>query len=449
MCKTLYLPGMVIASWHGVAVYEDDGNGDFRRCNNWYWSTGYHQHYEVARHDSGSYWVPASTHPPHSWTRPVPIEGDQPVTRGGVNPSGSEYRPDGVYIWIPRVPGDYTPGQSNNCVACRPPLAPPNPAVTVSTAPSTALAQVHQQLDTILAQPDSDQLAAADGNSFQDSDGLISFVNLSTDLVTNNASYKIGTEVFDKMANFFSTLRVKVFTAMKNGEIKPLQSDSAPESQWDPAVTHYMEYLLQESGGLTNYSITQETYSETQYLVDFSTDFLKLLFDVTSVPNAIISGITKFVTGVGESLRHGWDDRTRNYSIALLGQCHEAVPEDGEESYRYFPKLKYYHLAVSASQSEFTTPCSKIQKITFDFAYEYYVTGVAAAVLDPTSNAYLRFNGMLEKAQAVNYKDADNKLDIILNGVTSTGPGTVNIFSANLANYPTISTTPRKRLTPA
>jgi hypothetical protein len=456
MCKNLYLPGTTISSWPGVVVLLNDGNGNFHRTN-WPWSTTYHEHYEVASFAGGSYWVPASTSPPNWWPHPVRIEGDRPVTSHGVNPSGREFRPSGVYIWIPRIPNEYTPGVSYNRVVCSPPASAPRlqaeaPVAQLATSVPSAggLEAAHQRLDALLAQP---IVLAADAatNAFQDSDGLISFVNLSSDLVTNKDEFKTGIAVFDKIANFFATLRIKVYTAMKSGAVAPLQGDTAPTSQWDPAVTHYMEFLLQETGGLTDYSITQETYSDTQYLAEFSTSFIKLLFDAVTVPTSIVSGVTSFISGVGNSLRASWDNRERTYQVALLGQCHEAVQENatGDPVYRYFPKLKYYHLTVTATQSEFTTSCSTVRKITFSFAYEYYITAVAAAVLDKTSADYTKFTGFLNKAQAANYKDAENKLDAILGGTVSSGPGALSTFNVELGAYPEVHAAPIKRLVPA
>ncbi|MET1073181.1 MAG: hypothetical protein ABWY11_11095, partial [Umezawaea sp.] len=211
-----------------------------------------------------------------------------------------------------------------------------------------------------------------------------------------------------------------------------------PLTQWDLAVTHYMQYLLQESGGLTDYAITEESYSETQVVAEFSAGFVKLLFDAATVPSSIIGGVTSFISGVGSTLRTSWDDRERTYAIALLGQCHEAVQQttDDPPTYRYFPKLKYYHLTVDSHQSEFTSDCATVRKITFNFKYESYVTAVAAAVLDESSAAYKSFTAFLDKAQAANYKDAQNQLDSILDDTVSSDVPKLNSFGVDLAEYP-------------
>ncbi|GGS58551.1 hypothetical protein [Actinokineospora fastidiosa] len=453
MCETLSVAGTTIAGWPGVEVYGSNGDGTFRRLHGWDWSTTAHWHYQVATFDTGSYWVPASTHPPRSWEPTTLITGDRPVDSRGVNPSGTEYRPSGLYLWIPAIPRGYTTGRTNNRVQCNAPQHPPNLLNTAAApVPDAAMDSAHQRLDLILAEPEPLR-AAADGTKFIDSDGLISFINLSTSLVKDNAEFKTGTAVFDKMANFFSTLRIKVFTALANGKIKPLQDDAPPTDQWSPAVTHYMQFLLQEAGGLTDYSLTRETYSDTQYLAEFSTAFIKTVFDAVMVPSSIISGVTGFISGVSDTLRHSWDDRTRTYSVALLGQCHEAVQENTDPDkpiYRYFPKLKYYYLSVSAHQTEFTTPCSKLQQITFDFNYEYYVTGVSAAVLDETSAEHQKFLAYLDKAQAVNYQDAQQKLDMILDGTVSASPVAphgLGAFNVDLRAYPLVQANRSRRLT--
>jgi hypothetical protein len=439
MWNTLYLPGTTIASWNGVAAYANDGSGRFQRIPNWPWSTTYHLHYEVARFAAGSWWVPVSTNPPHFWEHPTLVIGDPPSTSPthSVNPAGTEYRPSGVYLWIPAVPAPYVPGVTTNRVECTPPPAPPNQLRTDEVGAAGRLT-AEQRLEAVLAHPLEE--VGAPANSFRDSDGLISFVNLSSDLVTNNPEYKTGTEVFDKVANFFSTLRVKVFTAMKSGAVAPLQGDGKPTTQWDPAVTHYMQFLLQETGGLTDYSITDETYSETQVVAEFSTGFIKLLFDTATVPSGIIAAVTAFISGVGKSLRASWDNKERTYAVALLGQCHEAVQQntDGTPIYRYFPKLKYYHLTVASHQQEFTSDCATVRKITFNFKYEYYVTAVSAAVLNKTSDAYKSFTAFLDRAQAANYKDAQNRLDGLLDGTVSSGVPKLNKFGVDVESYPPV-----------
>lgn len=441
MCKVLTLPGTEIKSWPGVQVFVNQGDGTFAPDPDWKWSTEAHWHYEVAVFDNGSYWVPASTKPPRFWPSPVQVVGTPKMRKGGVNPNHTEMRPSGVYIWIPAIPPGIKPGHADNDVECHPPKTAPK-ATTIRT--SSKLDQAHQRLDAILAHAGTDPPS----NTFQDSDGLISFVNLSTNLVTKNPEYLTGVDVFDKTANFFSSLRIKVYASMVDGKIHPLKGDPAPKTQWDPAVTHYMQNLLQQTGGLTNFSITTESYSDTQVIAEFSTDFLKLLFDAATVPTAIISGVTSFISSVGTSLRASWDDRTRDYSIVVLGQCHEAVQQSGvgDPVYRYFPKLKYYYLSVSSSQTEFTTSCSTTQKITFSFNYEYYVTSVAAAVLDHGSDPNKKFVGFLDKAQAANYKDAENRLDTILNDTTSSAPTSMNTFNVDITTYPLAKTAKTKPL---
>lgn len=123
---------------------------------------------------------------------------------------------------------------------------------------------------------------------------------------------------------------------------------------------------------------------------------------------------------------------------------------DGPPVYRYFPKLKYYFLRVSSSQTEFTSDCATVRKITFNFKYEYYVTAVAAAVLDKKSAEYTSFTDFLNTAQDANYKDAKDKLDAILNGTVSSGPGhQLSAFNVDLGAYPAVTAAPSLRLVPA
>ena len=294
----------------------------------------------------------------------------------------------------------------------------------------------------------SDVLAPTPTNAFQDSDGLISFVNLSTSFVQDSREFTVGQRVCDKISNFFSTLRIKIFASMQSGKIKPLSGDQKPTTQWDPAVTHYIQYLLAQAGGLTNFHIVTETYSYTQVMSEFSTAFVKLLFDAAVVPELVITDITNFLQGVGDSLRASWDNRSRTYQTILLAQCHEAVPEDASgKDFRYFPKIKYYYINIDSSQTEFSTPCSRTESITFNFTYEYYVTGLAADVLDEDTKLYGQFvTNFLDLAQATNYKDAKNNLNSILDGTTSGGSGLgtddragdTNVYGVAFSEYPLV-----------
>ena len=136
-------------------------------------------------------------------------------------------------------------------------------------------------------------------------------------------------------------------------------------------------------------------------------------------------------------MRASWDDRSRNYQTAILGQCHEAVPVDKTGgAYVYYPKIKYYYLSVDSSQQAFTSDCATVRKITFDFRYESYVTGLKASVLDNTSDDYKSFVDFLDQAQGKSYVDARNKLKDILDGVPSLKP---DEFEVDLQTYPPVS----------
>lgn len=460
MSRTLYVTGQDISRWAGVQVWQGHRGVFHNITNTWNWSKTSHQHYEVVRYDNGSFWVPASTHPPAIWGGYTPIIGTMPPGQQPVNPQGNEFRPDTTYIWIPNgsIPQHIIPGITSNRVVCGYPLYHPNYLTEIlvnhnkskktKTMENQKLLATNNLLDSILATAENDQ------SSFQDKDGLISFVNLSSSFVQNNEEFKIGQTTCDKVSNFIATLRVKVFNKMSDGTIAPIGGDPKPLTQWDKAVTHYMFYMLTEIGGFTNFSITSETYSVTQVIADFSTDFVKLLFDAAFVPEAVISDVTSFISGVGSSLRFSWDDRKRNYNNVLLGQCHEAVPVDTTGDYRYFPKIKYYHIVIDSSQQEFTTPCSDTKKVTFNFQYEYYVTGLNKDLFDKTSDLYKSFNAFLDKAQGVNAKDANNNLDKILGntasnvlGVKPRIPGetvdsNVNVFGVNIKEYPKVKVQP-------
>lgn len=468
--RTLYLPGVTIAGWPNVAVWQGDRDVFADITGWWEWSTTPHQHYEVAVFPGGSYWVPVSTHPPAIWDGYTPVVGSTPPGRQPVNRLGSEYRPDTTYIWIPAtsIPADIVPGQTSNHVVCgvprsyppnqlgRPPASVPasaayqltdqnrkEPSMPHRKEPSVALAAATPQqaaLEAILNPPANPQAP------FQDSDGLISFVNLSSSFVQNNPQFPVGQAVCDQVSNFIATLRTKTYTALTTKAVPLLPGDTMPTTIWDSAVTHYMFYLLTEEGGLTSFRITNETYSVSQVIMEFSTAFVKIIFDAAVVPEALITDVASFIGGVGDSLRFSWDNRSRHYEVTLLGQCHEAVPIDNSgQDYRYFPKIKYYHLTIDSSQTEFTTPCTSTQVITFNFSYEQYVTALDASLLDKTSTLYQSFTAFLANAQGVNHKDAQNNLDKILGNTPSAaleGIEGANVFGVDLTQYPRTAVAP-------
>jgi hypothetical protein len=293
-------------------------------------------------------------------------------------------------------------------------------------------------------------LQADNQQKFQDSDGLIAFINLSTSFVTSNKEFTVGRDVCDKVSNFFATMRNNTFSYLKKNPKKVLPGDGDPNTQWDLAVTHYMQYLLTEAGGFTNYKITTENYSVTQIITEFSTDFIKLIFDAAVVPTEVIDAVVKFVQGVGQSLKTSWNDKSKQYQTCLLAQCHEGVPTNNDDkNFVYFPKIKYYYVSIDSSQTAFISNCAKVEKITFNFKYEYYATGLRASILDKTSKDYKNFVAFLDKAQQISYQDADNKLDEILNNTVSSDGKQMfeavnNPFGVDLLSYPETIVKPPK-----
>lgn len=407
----------------------------------WSFAQEAHWFWEVTEtiNEVGSYWVPTSTNPPSWWPSPQELTDSEgkPLSVPGY---GKAYRPSGIYIWIPEATFQALPHlkfeDNPRGVTCHAPLQYP-PVLQDQQSPTTATT-ARALLDEVLASP-------PDQKAFQDSDGLISFVNLSSSFVTSNSEFKTGREICDKVSNFFATLREPVFSFLLKDPSKVLKGDTAPTTKWDTAVTHYMQYLLTQAGGLTNFQVVSEFYSNTQIIAEFSTEFIKLLFDAATVPTGIIGSVVSFIQGVGQSLRGSWDDRSRNYQTAILGQCHEAIPVDKTgETFIYYPKIKYYYLSVDSSQQAFTSDCATVRKITFDFRYESYVTGLKAAVLDNTSADYERFVEFLDQAQGTSYTDAKNNLESILNQIPSLPPSKseIDLFGVDLQAYPRVSLKP-------
>lgn len=119
--RTLVVAYAQLVGEPGVSVVDATAGTDVTRT--FVGSDTAHQHYEVRHCTNGAWWVPASTHPPREWERPILITGN-----GGVNPGRNEYRPSGIYFWIPEAAIrnlGLTPGDSRGDVAdAHPPNCP-------------------------------------------------------------------------------------------------------------------------------------------------------------------------------------------------------------------------------------------------------------------------------------------------------------------------------------
>jgi hypothetical protein len=439
MPRTLVVSGTAMSTWEGVRVWEGQGhNHHFQNITaTWTWPQNPHPHYEVHASANGSYWVQVTNHPP--LVGYTPVIGTQPPGNKPVNPNGTEWRRNRTYIWIPNtsIPPNLSPGYTTNQVNCGHPTQYPPPAMDIHLS----------LLNEVLTADRSAQTA------FQDSDGLIAFVNLSSSFVTSNPEFTTGQDVCDGVANFFATMRIRVFRFLQLYPSKVLPGDRTPTTQWDSSVTHYIMYLLTSAGGFSDFQVTTETYSITQVITEFNTAIIKLLFDAVTAPEELLNDVLKFVQGVGSSLRASWDDRSRNYQTCLLGQCHEAVPEDNEDNtgikYRYFPKVKYYYISVDSSQTAFTSDCAKVETLTFNFKYDYYVTALKHSVLDSTSDDYKTFTEFLDVEHKLSYKDATNNLNAIFSDTASTPPPSVsraNPFGVDFRLYPLAAVQPPRTI---
>lgn len=106
----------------------------------------------------------------------------------------------------------------------------------------------------------------------------------------------------------------------------------------------------------------------------------------------------------------------------------------------YFPKVKYYYISVSATQTEFTNDCSKTQYVTFNFNFESRVSALKASVLDTKTSDYTKFKAALDKAQGKLYTDCLNTIDKILDTESKLPTGEFLLgTNINLDNYPRIS----------
>ncbi|MBM3116210.1 hypothetical protein [Jeongeupia naejangsanensis] len=465
--RVISLPGTQIAGWHGVQVWRLDRDGYYSDVTDrWNFSTTPHHHYEVRRLATGSFYCPVSTNPPGSWQLPVAVVGTAPAGGHPVNPNGTEYRPTGTYFWIPNaaIPRTIVPGENSNAVVCNcPDEYPPSNAHLLQGPRAADVAALESKDQLAINRHDAfDQLAQiigpetgplllaagdADQKAFEDSDGLVSFVNLSSSFVTGNPQFLTGRNVCDKIASYFATIRQNVYAAQLKDPKFILPGDPKPKNQWDLPVTNKMQKLLVDAGGLSSFKITTETFTNTQVLAEFSTDFIKLIFDAAVVPSGVIESVAKFMQGVGNTLRSSWDQKERSFSTTLLGQCHEAVPIDSTGGTTvYVPKVKFFHIDVTSEQTAFTTSCSKVEKISFNFKYESYVAALKNSVLDPASKDYINFTAFLDRAQRINYADATNNLDAILADSVSGGGKTaterqgllsdINELGIDLTAYP-------------
>jgi hypothetical protein len=293
------------------------------------------------------------------------------------------------------------------------------------------------QLDDVLGVAQAQSLRGQ--GTFEDSEGLISFVTLSSSLVNGSSAFGVGRAVCDRIINFYATLRGSVYEYLRRNPSKLLPGDTPPITKWDPAVTHYLQFVLHETPGLARSITTTQTYRQTVLLSEFGAAFVQHAFDAQAVPEAAVIELTKFVQYVGTTLRVNWDDKSRSFGTAVLAQCHEAVQVDGSgNNLVYLPKIKYYYVAAEASQRAFTSSCGRTERIAFNFQYEYYVTALRASVLDGTSSDYKSFVALLDKAQSTDYREANNTVDVVLGQTASTPEGT-NPFGVDYAGYPRVN----------
>jgi hypothetical protein len=251
----------------------------------------------------------------------------------------------------------------------------------------------------------------------------------------------VGSAVGDKILNFYATLRGNVYGFLQHNPSKLLPGDTPPNTKWDPAVTHYLHFVLHATPGFAHSITTRQTYGQTVLLSEFSAAFVQNAFDTRAVSAAEANELTKFMEGVGASLRVNWDDKSRSFGAAVMALCHEAVQVDGSgNNLVYFPKIKYYYVAANASQPAFTSGCRRTERIAFNFEYEYYATALGASVLDVTSADYKSFVALLDKAQNTSYKDAMNTVEVVL-GQTASTPEGANSFGVNYADYPRVNLT--------
>ncbi|MCP3712896.1 hypothetical protein M3I54_39405 [Paraburkholderia sp. CNPSo 3274] len=277
-----------------------------------------------------------------------------------------------------------------------------------------------------------------DKKRFSDSDGIASFANLSAGFVTGVPQFITGRSVCDKICSFFATLRQDLYVKQIQDPRLILPGDGKPKDQWDLPVTHKMQRFLIDAGGVSAFRNTTETVLTTQALAEFSTDFVKQIFNVAIVPANVLPSVMKFIQDVGTNLRTSWDNRARSFTITLLGHCHEAVPIDHSgKTLAYIPMVKYFHINVNATQAALTTPYSKGEKITFDFTFLNYVTALKATILDEHSRDYKNFIDFIDKAQGINYRDADNSLEQILDNTVSSR-NELNGLGISASEYPKV-----------
>lgn len=242
---------------------------------------------------------------------------------------------------------------------------------------------------------------------FQDDGGLIAFTNLSSTLSLSAPAFAIGQSVCDQVCNFFATIRSSIFTFLVQNPNEVLPGDKVPVDQWDFAVTHYMEYLLDSSGGVSGSGLTDVVFSEKQDVEKFSDGFVELMMDTSTAPLSISNDVTKFIQDLGGSIRTQWSNKGNTFNIIVMGQCHEAISATNSPGQVFYvPKIKCYSISADASQKCFTSICSPSKSVSFDFRYECYTTILKDSVLDPASQDHKDFLDFLGRAQEVKYTNA-------------------------------------------
>lgn len=253
-----------------------------------------------------------------------------------------------------------------------------------------------------------------DDEVFEDSDGLITFVNMQSSFITSDPEYKVGKKLCDKITNFYVAFRPAMFEALNSGQILPLSGDKMPTDQWSISVSNQLTQIIYDTGALGSFKQETENYSETQNITEFSTDTFKIMLSALTLPGDLTGSLVKFMEGIGKTLSKTWSKKSKDYSTALQGQMHEAIPvSQKKDFYVYAPKIQYIYVGMNSSQEEFRNGCQDKKEVSFDFKYNRMVALLTSEALDENSEVYKDLIDTLDAARHVSLESAKNKIDIL------------------------------------
>jgi hypothetical protein len=207
---------------------------------------------------------------------------------------------------------------------------------------------------------DSLHMAAAYDPNIADKDGLVSYVN-GTSNPPPPELVKERTEVSRVLEGLCSVVTSAVLA--KSG------ADDAKKH--DPTL--WTEPIQRGMGPfISGYSREEVTYKRKVRGVEVATQFLNILIDAVSGDGGALNSFKKFLTDQGKTIGIQGSNTQEGYKYACIGMVHEVFQIEGGQ-WIYAPKIRLYFTSFTRSTFKISAACASYEEIDFDFQVEKIV----------------------------------------------------------------------------